>query len=161
MESLPSSLTPFIFQTVAIALTTFLLPKLKITSIFGAIGMVVGLSLVNHYLWASDLFTALPNSLSAKSIVLFFSNGVIFFALVKFLPGIEVEGLFTALIAPILFSVLTVLIQKYAPLVDWGQVFQSLIDFIISLKSYILGQQHSAPPSMIGKPSSRPDLLSY
>lgn len=140
MDFLPESFTPWIFQTVAIALTAFLLPNLKITSLFGALGMVLGLSLVNHFLWNTNLFTALPDSLSTKSLILVVSNGAIFYALVKFLPGIEVEGLLTSIIAPVLFSVLSALIQKYAPLVDWSHVSQSIVDMIFQIKAYLTGE---------------------
>lgn len=138
MESLFASLSPLIFQTVAITVTALLLPKLKITSIFGALGMVIALSLLNQQLWSSDLFGYVPDAFSLKSMILLVCNGFIFFLLAKFLPGIEVEGLLTALLAPILFSIFTILAQQYLPLVDWAAVWEGTSNIIVNIKSFVL-----------------------
>ncbi len=129
----------FIHQIFAIAITAILLPKLRISSIFGAVGLVLAITLVNTFLWNSSLFNFIPDALGSKSFTLIVANGVIFFALVKILPGVEMEGLLTAFIAPILFSVFTMLIHKYGHLVDWLSLLQTAFKFIIDLKNSLLG----------------------
>jgi len=136
----------FIYQVFAIAITALLLPKLKISSLFGAIWLVLAISLVNTFVWNSDLFNFIPTNsavlsgFGTKYLVLILTNGLIFFALVKLLPGVDLEGFLTAFIAPILFSIFTVLIQKYGHLVDWLGLFNITFDFITSLKNSLLGQ---------------------
>jgi len=126
-------------QTVAMMLTALLLPKLKITSIFGAFGAVVGLALLNASVWDAALFLSVPDTLSLQALVLVLSNGVFFLLLVKFLPGIEVDSILVAIIAPIIFAISRMLIQKYGHLVDWGAVFNKIVEVISYLKVFIQG----------------------
>ena len=136
----------FIYQIVAIAITALLLPKLKISSLFGALWLVIAISLVNTFLWNSDLFNFIPSSsasfsgVGVKHLILVLTNGAIFFILVKLLPGVDLEGFLTAFIAPVLFSIFTVLIQKYGHLVDWIDLFSISSDFITTLKNSLLEQ---------------------
>ena len=130
----------FIYQIFAIAITAILLPKLKISSILGAVGLVLAITAVNTYLWNSSLFNFVPNTLGAKPLTLILANGVIFFVLVKILPGVELEGFFTAFIAPVLFSLITMAIQKYGHLVDWSRLLEITFNFIANLREYFLGE---------------------
>lgn len=125
----------WIMQTIAMSLTAWVLPKLKITSIFGALLTVVALSFINAHVWDTLLFMSIPSSLSMQSLVLLITNAVIFWVLVKLLPGIEIEGILTALIAPIVFTVFSLLISHYAKDIDWVQLATLLFEKLQELKS--------------------------
>ena len=63
-------------------------------------------------------------------------NGLIFWVLVKLLPGIEVDGFLPALLAPVVFSVLNVLVFTYGRQIDWGAVFEFTVKFFEAAKAY-------------------------
>jgi len=119
-------LSYWVLQAAAMLLTVFLIPKLRVTSIFGALFMVIGIALVNAFYWDAALFFAVPDSMTIKTLLLFLSNGIIFWVLVKLLPGIESDGLLPALFAPLLFTFCSFLIRTYAGDVDWPKVFEEL-----------------------------------
>lgn len=136
----------FILQLVAMCVITFLLPKLKITNIFGVLGIVLALSLINSTLWDSALFHKLPDFTTSKGIVLIAINGLIFFILVKILPGIEIDGLLPAVLAPIAYSISTILIQTYAGDFDFMEFSSSALDFFAQLKSYFFESTSQTNP---------------
>jgi len=105
----------WIFHTVAMLLTALIIPRLRITSIFGAVLTVFALVVVNSTVWNAALFFELPNSMTTRTVLLLLSNGVIFWLLVKILPGIEVDGFLPAVAAPIIFTLLTVAIDSRGP----------------------------------------------
>lgn len=124
-------------QTLAMSLTALVLPKLRITSIFGAFLTVVGLAFVNSKVWDAALFLHVPNEISLQIITLFMANGVIFWVLVKLLPGIEISGFFTACAAPIIFTIFSLLFHKYGHEINWNNILVYIFNSIASLKQYI------------------------
>ena len=125
-----------VFQTLAMMVTALLLPKVRITSLFGAIGCVVALAIVNATLWDVALFFSIPDSLSLHAALLLVANGFIFWIIAKLLPGIEVEGFFAALIAPVVFTVLSVVFYAYGRSVDWAVVAKYLYLQALSVREY-------------------------
>lgn len=123
-------LSTFLIQVVAMLLTCLFIPRLRVTSIFGAIFMVISISLINRLLWDDHLFTMIPMDKTQSTISLFLANGVIFWVLVKLLPGIEVSGVLPALVAPVVFSITTVVVTEGAKNVDWKKVSVVAIDQI-------------------------------
>ncbi len=108
------NLNYWILQTLAMTLTALLIPKLRIDGPIGAFIMVIALGFVNAHLWDVALFYSVPNTPTVQTATLFLANGIIFWILVKVLPGIEVEGFLPALIAPIVFTFCSMIIAKYA-----------------------------------------------
>lgn len=106
-------------QSVAMLLTVLLIPKLKITGISGPVLLVLALTAVNSFVWDASLFFTVPDSLTLHSASLIFFNGLLFLILVKLLPGVEIEGVLAAFIAPILFTLMSVLCYRLLPAVDW------------------------------------------
>jgi putative membrane protein len=139
------TLSYWFLQTVAMALTALLIPGLRITSIFGAAAAVVGLALVNATVWDAALFFSVPHTLSTQMLVLLVRNGVIFWVLVKLLPGIEVDGILPALAAPIVFTIVSILISNYGREVDWTAVIQWASERIVSLRDYLTRSGADAP----------------
>lgn len=100
-------------QTVAMMLTALVIPRMKITSIFGALGIVLALGLVNATVWDTALFFSVPSSFSRHALTLLAANGLLFWVLVKILPGIEIDGFAPALVAPVVFTALSLAISAY------------------------------------------------
>ena len=100
-------------QTVAMMLTALVIPRMKITSIFGALGIVLALGLVNATVWDTALFFSVPSSFSRHALTLLAANGLLFWVLVKLLPGIEIDGFAPAFVAPVVFTALSLAISAY------------------------------------------------
>ena len=131
------NITYFVLQTIAMLLTCWLIPKLKVTSIFGAFFMVVALAFINANVWDLALFMKVPNEATYQMLVLFLTNGVLFWLLVKILPGIEVQGFRPALIAPVIFTVASVIVAFIAKEVDWGKTLDWTINFLKDFREFI------------------------
>ncbi len=129
-------LVQVLLQSLAMLLTAWVIPRIYITSIFGAVLTVVALSLVNATIWDAALFFSLPYSLSTHALLLFLANGFIFWTLVKILPGIEVRGFLPALAAPVVFTLLSVVITTYGRDVDWPGFFDQLFNTIGNIRDY-------------------------
>ncbi len=127
----------WLLQTVAMALTCYLIPKLRITSIFGAFFTVVALAFINANVWDFALFMKIPDEPTNKMVVLFLVNGALFCILLKLLPGIEVEGVTPALIAPVVFTVCSFLISALVKDVNWQEVYSWTMNILTNLKDYI------------------------
>jgi len=125
-------------QVIAMGLCIFLIPKLWVSNIFGAIVIVLGVSLINAFLWDAALFYSIPRSVSVTAIQLFLANGLLFWALVKLLPGIEVDGFLPAIIAPVVFSITSEALNRYAANIDWVALIFMIFAYIIELKDSLL-----------------------
>lgn len=136
----------WVLQAVAMALTAAVIPKLRVTSIAGPVLAVVALAFLNTHIWSAALFFQVPNSLTTQTGLLVIVNGVIFWILVKLLPGIEVDGVLPALVAPIVFTVLSVVVERYGTQVDWYKLAAQLLEFVGQLKDYFMAPEASAPP---------------
>lgn len=115
----------WVLQTIAMLVTVWLIPRLTVTSIFGALGAVIALAFVNSSIWDAALFFNIPDSFSVHALLLLLANGFIFWVIVKLLPGIEVEGFLPALIAPIVFTISSVVIAVFFKDTDWLAVAQA------------------------------------
>lgn len=124
----------WISQLMAMGLTIFLIPRLYVTSLFGTIFILFSISLLNAFVWDAALFFSIPTSLTSSAITLFFVNGLLFWVLVKILPGIEVDGVFPALLAPIVFTIVSVLLNSYGKSIDWISIVVMIFDFLFELK---------------------------
>ncbi len=133
-----AAITLFLLQTIAMAITSGIIPGLRITSFLGPLLMVAGITALNYYLWDRTLFEAIPNNFSSKAITLFFANGFFFWLLVKLLPGIEVDGFLPALAGPIVFTIVSLLVRQYGTQVNWEGLFISIRDLISHSKIQLM-----------------------
>ncbi|MCB0317341.1 MAG: phage holin family protein [Bdellovibrionales bacterium] len=140
-QLLSFNLDYWVLQTIAMAITALLIPKLRITSVFGAFITVVAIAFMNSKIWDAALFFNIPNSISSQALSLFLTNGILFWILVKILPGIEVSGFLPALVAPVVFTICSLLISALLPHVDWMAVLQYIIDILQKLKEYYQSMQ--------------------
>lgn len=136
----------FVLQAVALSITVFLIPRLYITSIFGVILTVLSLALVNSFVWDAALFYSIPDKLSLKAATLLFANGVIFWVLVKLLPGIETRGLIPCLVAPVLFTFITLVLQNHIGSLDWLGLAQDGFDWIQGVRNELAVPETAEEP---------------
>lgn len=132
-------LTIWIIQTIAMYITAAILPKLKITEFKGAFLIIVSLALVNTHLWDVALFFKIPNEISFEILALICCNGLIFWILVKLLPGIEIQGFFTAIVAASMFTLLTLGLDVSRSYIDWMGLFDFLFGLVRSARDLFLG----------------------
>jgi uncharacterized membrane protein YvlD (DUF360 family) len=132
-----ATLRYWLLQTVAMMITALVIPRMRITSIIGALGIVVALALVNATLWSAALFFSIPTTPTLEALVLVAANGAIFWVLCKLLPGIEIQGLLPALVAPIVFTFTGILVGRYAADIDLSAVGRAIADTIGRLREWI------------------------
>ncbi|MBX7143127.1 MAG: phage holin family protein [Oligoflexia bacterium] len=140
----------WILQTLAMMITAFLLPGLQVSGPIGALLTVVAMAFVNTKIWDAALFFAIPNHVSVQAVTLIIANGIIFWVLVKILPGIEVQGVLPALIAPVVFSICNILINQYGKDIDWQKATSVVLREVSEAKTTL---QHQQPPTT---PSAAP-----
>lgn len=128
----------WLFQTVSMMLTAWLVPGLKVVNPIGAFLMVLALAFVNSHIWDAALFFEIPDSLTSHTLTLLIANGIIFWILVKVLPYIEISGLLSALVAPVIYSLLSIGIGYAAEHIDWVKTLEEALKFIDSLKASLL-----------------------
>lgn len=109
----------WVIQIIAMMLTALLIPGLTISGPIGALIAVAGLAFVNTQFWDAGLFYSLPTSLTVNTLYLFLTNGIIFWFIVKILPGIQTQGFLPAFIAPVIFTVTSICLNHYLKDVDW------------------------------------------
>ena len=112
----------WILQTIAFMITCFLLPRLTVRGPFSAFLAVLVLAFVNAHFWNAAFFYHIPNTFATGTLILVGVNAVIFFLVMKILPGIEIYGLFPAIAAPIVFSVVSMLVTFYGQNVSFTEI---------------------------------------
>jgi putative membrane protein len=134
----PSSIASYwLLQTLAMIITAAIIPGLKVKSAVGALWAVLFIAFVNATIWDAALFFALPDSFAIHSMVLLISNGILFWAAVKVLPGIEIEGIIPALLAPVVFTICSVIVSHYGHVINWEDFFKKAYALIYQLKNWL------------------------
>jgi len=139
------TLRPWLLNTIAMMLTALVIPRLRITSIFGALGIVIALAIVNATVWNAAMFETIPHAVTVQTLVLVLSNGAIFWVLVKVLPGIEVEGILPAIVAPIVFTLMSMLVWKFGAHLDVVASAQQAAETVRELRDWISGSGAAGP----------------
>jgi len=129
------------FQVIAMVITALMIPGLKITSILGPMLAVLALAFINTHLWSAALFFQFPDSLSYHAMLLLCANALVFWILVKILPGIEVKGIIPVFLAPVVFSLLSIFIEAYGATVNWPRLGADILELISSVRDYFLQEQ--------------------
>ena len=131
----------WILQTIAMLVTAGLIPRLYITSFIGAFFIVVALSFVNATIWDAALFFSIPNHITSHALLLILSNGIIFYVLIKILPGIEVQGILPALAAPLIFTIVNIFITQYAKEINWIEVGERAANWVQEVRNSMLAEK--------------------
>lgn len=127
-------LSIWLIQLIAMGVTSALLPSMRITEMKGAFLTLIGLAFVNTYLWDTALFFKIPDTLSLQVFALLICNGLIFWLLIKILPGIEISGFVSAILAALLFTVISVGLDLSTKYVDWWVFFKQVVEAIWSIR---------------------------
>jgi uncharacterized membrane protein YvlD (DUF360 family) len=142
----PYNLDYWMLQTVAMGLTAFFIPGLKVTAFFGPTLTVIALAFINSQIWDAALFLEIPNQFTLHALVLLVSNGVIFWILVKILPGIEIHGILPAVLAPVVFSITSLVVGYTSAQIDWAVVIDFCIKHLEQLKHFLVTTAPAHPP---------------
>lgn len=139
--SVRASLNHALLQFIAMGITIFIIPSLRVTNITGAVIILAALAVVNSTVWDAGLFLGIPSDFSSQAIQIVLVNGLIFWILVKALPGIEADGLLPALIAPLVFALVSSLLRKYAHDVDWIGIIEKGLEGLMSYRDNVKGEK--------------------
>jgi putative membrane protein len=127
----------WITQCIAMLITAILLPGFTVSGPLSALIAVVSLAFVNTQLWDAALFFSVPNSLTVHALTLIVANGALFWILVKILPGIDTRGIIAPLVAPIIFTVISMYLHENAKDIDWNKVWHKTKDVVVEVKEEI------------------------
>ena len=130
-----------LLQTLAMIITAIIIPGLTVSGPLGAFIAVVAITLVNSYVWDAALFFHIPDSFTTHALLLLLANGVIFWIIVKLVPGIQVTGIFPALCAPVVLTITSYLILTYGKNIEWGKIYTYIVDHLAILKNYVSSGQ--------------------
>lgn len=146
MELPDFNIATWILQTVAMLLTALFIPKLTIDGPIPAFVTVVALAFINAHVWSTALFFEIPDSATAQAVTLLVCNGVIFWIVVKLLPGIDCEGFLPALVAPVVFTGTMMIISRYGSDIDWVALGKMALDWISEFKQQLESSAPNNPP---------------
>ena len=124
-------------------ITCAIIPKLRVSGPFWAFVTVLALAFINSKVWDAALFFQVPDHLSVQVLTLFLTNGIIFWIVVKLLPGIEVDGFVPALIAPVVFTFLSLIVSEYHAKIDWTAVFDFIIKVVQEIRVFVQSNSSS------------------
>jgi hypothetical protein len=124
-------------QLIAMMLTIFFIPRLWVTSPLGAIGILISISIVNATFWDANLFYFLPDNIGVNTIKLLIGNGALFWVLVKLVPGIKITGVLPALIAPVVFTLISTILNIFSAQIDWLTIIEYLFSLFSSYKESV------------------------
>lgn len=142
----------WLLQMVAMGLTALLIPRLRITGLFGALKIVAALSFLNATVWDAALFFSIPDAATTQAATLLVVNGLIFWILVKLIDGIEVDGLLPAIVAPVVFTILSLAIDQYGGEIDWQRVLDTTLAVIERLRTELGGAPSGTPADLESLP---------
>lgn len=134
----------WILQSIAMLLTALLIPRLTISGPLAALLTVVVLALFNAKFWDVALFFKIPNDFSTHTFLVLIANGIAFWIIVKLLPGIEVEGILPALIAPIVFTITSSLLNLYGRDLPWDKIYAQVEHTVHDVRDRL---SHTPTPS--------------
>lgn len=127
----------WILQTLAMMITVFLIPRLTVRGPIPAFLTVLSLAFINAHLWNAALFFSIPDSFTVKALLLLVINGLIFWVVVKVLPGIEIKGLLPALAAPLVFTICSLVLSEVNSRMDWSKIGKTTLQMIQETKEYL------------------------
>ena len=101
----------WLINTVALLAVSYLMTSVNVTS-FGAALIAAGvLGLVNTFIRPLLVVLTLPVTLLTLGLFILVINGVLFLAVANLLEGFEVAGLWPAILAAVLYSIVSWLLS--------------------------------------------------
>ena len=104
----------FIVASVALLAVTKLLPGIEVNSLFALIMTVVILGILNAFLRPIMVIITLPITVVTLGLFLFIINGIILYLVSLLIDGFEISSLLVAIIASILITIVSGVINWLA-----------------------------------------------
>jgi len=104
-------LAVWLINTLALLAVSYLMPSVQVSSFGAALGAAAVLGLVNAFIRPILVILTLPVTLLTLGLFIFVINGVLFLAVANLLEGFAVAGLWPAILAAILFSLVSWLLS--------------------------------------------------
>lgn len=98
-----------IINTAAIAITAYILPGVKVESIFVALVVAVVLGIINMFIKPILVILTLPINILMLGLFTFVINGLLVLLASEMVPGFHIDGFLTA----VLFSIITSVISGF------------------------------------------------
>lgn len=98
-----------IINTVAIAITAYILPGVKVESVFVALVVAVVLGIINMLVKPVLVILTLPINILMLGLFTFVINGLLVLLASSIVPGFHIDGFWTA----VLFSIITSIISGF------------------------------------------------
>lgn len=96
-----------LLNALAVVISAYLLPGVKVDSFFTAIVISVVLGIVNAIIKPVLIILTLPINILTLGIFTFFINGLIILFVSALVPGFKVHGIFWAILFSIVLSVVS------------------------------------------------------
>lgn len=104
-------LVVWLVNTVALVGVAYLMPSVRIESFTAAVIAAAVLGLANTIVRPILVLLTLPVTILTLGLFIFVINGLIFLGVAHFLPGFEVAGLWPAILAAVVFSLISWLLS--------------------------------------------------
>jgi len=98
----------FIALTLALLFVGYIIPGIKILSIPSAIIAAVVIALVNSFIKPILMFLAFPINILTLGIFILFINAALFLFVAYLVPGLEIDGFWSAFLGAIVLSLLSI-----------------------------------------------------
>ena len=104
-------LVVWLVNTLALLGVAYLMPSVRIESFGAALVGALVLGLANAVVRPILILLTLPVTVLTLGLFIFVINGVVFLGVTKLVPGFDVAGLWPAILAAILYSILSFLLS--------------------------------------------------
>jgi putative membrane protein len=104
-------LVVWLINTAALLAVSYLMTSVHVTSFGAALIAAAVLGLVNAFIRPILVILTLPVTLLTLGLFIFILNGVLFLAVANLLEGFQVAGLWPAILAAILYSIVSWLLS--------------------------------------------------
>ena len=105
-------LLKLLITSLAIIITAYFLPGVRIADFWTAITVAVAMGIVNTIIKPIVLFFTLPLNILTLGLFTFVVNGALIMLITFFIPGFQIEGFFTAVIFSILVMIINWILIK-------------------------------------------------
>src|SRR5947207_9930665 len=104
-------LVVWLINTVALLAVSYLMPSVQVASLGAALVAALVLGLVNAFIRPILVILTLPVTLLTLGLFVFVINGLLFLAVANLLEGFAVAGLWPAILAAVLYSLVSWLLS--------------------------------------------------
>lgn len=100
----------FLLNALAVAITAYVLPGVKISSFWNAIIVAIVLAVVNAFIKPVLLFLTLPLNILTLGLFTFVLNALLILLVASIIPGFQVNGFWWAVLFSLILSIVHMLL---------------------------------------------------